>query len=105
MINPIFSKIYSSNTKSKYVRKLNEVNQTYQASFYYYNMYPPANFLLFALDELKTADVCASGILTRSDPLHIILKRIILTGYPYKIHKRKAVCRLMFFNPLDIKYF
>jgi hypothetical protein len=49
-------------------------------------MYPPANFLLFALDELKTADVCASGILTRSDPLHIILKRIILTGYPYKVN-------------------
>jgi pre-rRNA-processing protein TSR1 len=35
----------------------------------------------------------------------IITKRIILTGYPYKIHKRGAVCRFMFFSPHDIDYF
>ena len=35
----------------------------------------------------------------------MILKRIVLTGYPFKINKRKAVIRLMFYNPDDIKYF
>ena len=28
-----------------------------------------------------------------------------MTGYPFKINKRKAVIRLMFYNPDDIKYF
>eukprot|EP01017_Pseudomicrothorax_dubius_P011215 TRINITY_DN14150_c0_g1_i2.p1 TRINITY_DN14150_c0_g1~~TRINITY_DN14150_c0_g1_i2.p1 ORF type:complete len:100 (+),score=16.07 TRINITY_DN14150_c0_g1_i2:64-363(+) len=31
--------------------------------------------------------------------------RKILTGYPFKIHKRRAVVRFMFFNPKDISYF
>ena len=47
----------------------------------------------------------ASGDLYKCDAFQIILKRIILTGYPYKINKRKAVVRLMFFNPLDVRYF
>jgi pre-rRNA-processing protein TSR1 len=37
--------------------------------------------------------------------MQIILKRIILTGYPLKINKRRATVRYMFFNPKDVKYF
>lgn len=29
----------------------------------------------------------------------------MLTGYPLKINKRKAVVRMMFFNPEDVRYF
>ena len=39
------------------------------------------------------------------DALQVILKRKILTGYPFKVHKRRAVVRFMFFNQYDIKYF
>lgn len=39
------------------------------------------------------------------NPLKVILKRIILTGYPLKCHKKKCVGRWMFFEPKDIKYF
>ena len=39
------------------------------------------------------------------NPLTVILKRIILTGYPLKVQKKKAVVRYMFFNPRDVKYF
>ena len=50
-------------------------------------------------------DVVASGISLPPDPLRIILKRIILTGYPLRCHKKKATIRFMFFDPKDIKYF
>ncbi len=29
----------------------------------------------------------------------------MLTGYPLRVHKKKATIRYMFFNPADIKYF
>ena len=37
--------------------------------------------------------------------MKIILKRILLTGYPMRVHKKRAVIRYMFFNPEDINYF
>lgn len=36
------------------------------------------------------------------DPYKLILKRIVLTGYPIKIKNKKAIIRYMFFNPQDI---
>ena len=50
-------------------------------------------------------DVVATGSVLPPDPLKIILKRIILTGYPLRCHKKKATIRYMFFDPKDIKYF
>ena len=50
-------------------------------------------------------DIAATGIIMNPDPMKIILKRIILTGYPLKCHKNRATVRYMFFNPEDIKYF
>ena len=46
-----------------------------------------------------------SGSLVKCDPDRIILKRINLTGYPLKVHKRKAVVRWMFHNPDDVRWF
>ena len=45
------------------------------------------------------------GELIKCDPLHVILERIILTGYPFKIYKRRSTIRFMFFDPKDVKYF
>ena len=35
----------------------------------------------------------------------LIIKRIILTGYPYKVNKTHAIVRYMFFNPTDVTFF
>jgi len=39
------------------------------------------------------------------NPLKVVLKRIVLTGYPFRVHKKKATIRYMFFEPKDIKWF
>ena len=50
-------------------------------------------------------DIVATGIALPPNPLRVILKRIVLTGYPLRCHKKKATIRYMFFDPKDIKYF
>lgn len=47
----------------------------------------------------------SSGTFMNVDVKRIIAKRIILSGHPYKIHKRSAVIRFMFFNVEDIYWF
>lgn len=47
----------------------------------------------------------ATGSVLGFDPKLVLVKRILLTGYPLKIHKRKAVVRFMFYDPKDIAYF
>ena len=35
----------------------------------------------------------------------VVAKRVILTGHPYKIHKKLVTVRYMFFNKEDVQYF
>jgi hypothetical protein len=44
-------------------------------------------------------ELVATGTFVDSEPKRIVAKRIILTGHPFKIHKRSAVIRYMFFSP------
>lgn len=45
------------------------------------------------------------GSLLDADPTRIVAKRIILTGHPYKVHKKTSTIRFMFFNPEDVRYY
>ncbi|RMZ90407.1 hypothetical protein DV736_g2364, partial [Chaetothyriales sp. CBS 134916] len=40
-----------------------------------------------------------------SSPSRVIAKRVILTGHPYKIHKKLVTVRYMFFNRDDVAWF
>jgi hypothetical protein len=39
------------------------------------------------------------------DPTRIAAKRLILTGHPFKIHKKTATIRYMFFDRDDVDFF
>lgn len=60
--------------------------------------------LIFLFSYLEPILV-SSGTFMNVDVKRIIAKRIILSGHPYKIHKRSAVIRFMFFNVEDIYWF
>lgn len=49
--------------------------------------------------------LAATGAVLGFDTRRVIVKRILLTGYPLKIHKRKSVIRFMFYDPKDVGYF
>lgn len=101
---PIFSKIFSGCNKTKFEKRTFRDN-VYLASIYGEVTFPPANALIFRTLETGDRELVAAGELLKPDPMRIILKRIILCGYPLKINKKKAVVRMMFFNSNDVKYF
>ncbi|MCO5591753.1 hypothetical protein L7F22_045745 [Adiantum nelumboides] len=49
--------------------------------------------------------LAASGSLKSVDPDRIILKKIVLSGYPQRVQKQRAVIRFMFHNPEDVRWF
>ncbi|OZJ03380.1 hypothetical protein BZG36_04488 [Bifiguratus adelaidae] len=58
-----------------------------------------------ATEDANMPHLVGTGTFSDADTKRIIAKRIILTGYPFKVHKRSAVIRYMFFNPEDVLYF
>jgi len=50
-------------------------------------------------------NLVACGKLSSVDANRLLIKRIVLTGYPMRVHKRKAIVRYMFWRPEDIRWF
>ncbi|GJJ06491.1 hypothetical protein Clacol_000683 [Clathrus columnatus] len=61
--------------------------------------------LLKETADVQEPDLVAMGSFLNTDTTRIIAKRIVLTGHPFKVHKKTATVRYMFFNPDDISYF
>ena len=49
--------------------------------------------------------VSCAGSLRSCNPDRIVLKKVVLSGYPVKVQKKKAVVRWMFHSPEDIRWF
>jgi len=106
---PTFSEIprkgSSRERKFKSMRFLHE-EVTSCASFYAPVVFPPCRLLMSVQDEgAMVPELAAAGNVVSVDPKQLIIKRIILTGYPFRTQKNKGVVRFMFFNPQDIRWF
>lgn len=106
---PVFSQINLNCDKHKYERFLQPDRFT-AASVYGPTTFQPSPVLVFkevpstAAGGKRTVLV-ATGTLLGVDPDRIVLKKIVLTGYPIRVRKRKAVVKHMFHRPGDVKWF
>lgn len=106
---PVFSQVNLNCDKHKYERFLRPERFT-AASVYGPTTFQPSPVLVFkeipatASIEKRTVLV-ATGTLLGVDPDRIVLKKIVLTGYPIRVRKRKAVVKHMFHRPEDVKWF
>ena len=67
--------------------------------------YPPSNVLVFREMSSGRQSNVGIGHLLSMDPDRLVVKRSVLSGHPFKVHKRSAVVRFMFFNRADISWF
>ena len=56
--------------------------------------FPPAPVLVFT----DNCELLATGTVAGSDPNRVVVKKIVLSGHPFKINKKSSVVRYMFFN-------
>ncbi|XP_061538130.1 pre-rRNA-processing protein TSR1 homolog [Phycodurus eques] len=101
--SPIFSQ-HTSADKHKMERFLRPDAPTV-VSVYAPITFPPTGVLLFKQRDDGGQDLVATGSLLSCDPQRVVLKRIVLSGHPFKINRRSAVVRYMFFNKDDIMWF
>ena len=97
--------------KKMKINKYLEKDKFYIMTTYAQLTYPNSPIILFTHKTLENNNIeeklsfCGTGSTLESNDKKIILKKIVLTGYPVKIKKKKAIVRYMFFNPNDINYF
>lgn len=105
MARPVFSSDEHGADKFKMERFLHEGRSTI-ASLYAPISYGPLPILAFTLSaDGGHPQLVATGTLRSCDPDRVVLKKIVLSGFPVKVHKVKAVVRHMFHCPEDIRWF
>jgi len=59
----------------------------------------------FPTSEVEAGELVASGSYMGADTDRVLVKRVILTGYPVGVNKKTAIVRRMFYNADDIRWF
>lgn len=75
------------------------------ASVYGPVTFQPASVLVFRENGAEPHELVASGTVMSVNPDRVVLKRVVITGTPVKVKRRKAVVRYMFHSPEDIRWF
>ncbi|XP_043796539.1 pre-rRNA-processing protein TSR1 homolog [Apis laboriosa] len=101
--SPIFSQ-HTNGNKHKYERYFRP-ESTVVASMYAPITFPPCPVLCYIQKLNKSLELIATGNVLSANPDRIVIKRVVLSGHPYKVHKRSAVIRFMFFHREDINWF
>ncbi|VEU41313.1 unnamed protein product [Pseudo-nitzschia multistriata] len=101
---PIFSQNNLNCDKHKFERYMPQAGSFFAASVYGPVTYTPCPVLVFRTMN-GTKELVAFGSMIGADADRTIVKRIILTGFPVRVHKRFASVKYMFSNPEDVKWF
>ncbi|KAL7500637.1 hypothetical protein ACHAWT_009869 [Skeletonema menzelii] len=108
---PIFSQNNLNSDKHKFERYMPTGGAFFACTVFGPVTYAPCPVLVFreateseSLDN-KRREFLAHGSMLGADADRIVLKRIILTGYPTRVHKRHATVKYMFYNPDDVRWF
>lgn len=106
---PIFSQ--NGNADKHKMERFLRPGEFTMASCYAPIMYPQMPILVFKAGGSDGGGVSAKprlaavGSLHSCSPDRVVLKKIVLSGYPVRVHKKKATVKYMFHNPEDIKWF
>lgn len=108
IINPLFSQLGNTpNNVHKFQRYLHP-GQTAVASFIApltWGSVPALFFQTATTEDTPSLNLIATGTSIPPSTSRVIAKRVILTGHPYKIHKKLVTVRYMFFNKEDVTWF
>ncbi|KAJ8680319.1 hypothetical protein QAD02_016106 [Eretmocerus hayati] len=100
---PIFSQ-HTNGNKHKFERFF-QPNSIAVASMFAPVHFPPCPVLCYLEKRDGSMELIATGSVLSVNPSRLVIKRVILSGHPFRVHKRSAVVRFMFYNPPDIRWF
>jgi len=101
---PIFSQ-HTNGDKHKHLRYWQSDNEVIVMTTFAPIMFPPSNVLVYRELSSGRHQLVGSGSLLSADPDRLVIKRNVLSGHPFKVHRKSAVVRFMFFNRSDIEWF
>ncbi|XP_034286638.1 pre-rRNA-processing protein TSR1 homolog [Pantherophis guttatus] len=101
--SPLYSQ-HTSADKHK-LEKFFHADTAVVATIYAPITFPPASVLLFKQESDGAQNLLATGSLLSVDPNRLVVKRVVLSGHPFKIFSKLAVVRYMFFNREDVLWF
>ncbi len=100
---PVFSQNNLNSDKHKFERFMPSKGSFFAASILGPVTYTPCPVLVFRQVDTENTKFVALGSMIGADADRIVVKRIVLTGYPTRVHKRHATVKYMFYNPDDVK--
>jgi pre-rRNA-processing protein TSR1 len=101
---PVFSQHNLNSDKHKFERFLPQGGAFFAASVFGPVTYTHCPVLVFR-DHKGQKELVSIGSMIGADADRIVVKRIVLTGYPVRVHKRFATVKYMFNDPEDVKWF